>query len=123
MWSKKACTICLCVSTGLVVLISVVCAFAVVGSPSPINVTGGEAHIKEMSEVKNSLFEMNDSVNFAGTGIGSVLLMIVLIIMDRATHYVFMKRPNRILKRDRNSQRDERIVRLEIILKERGYLA
>ena len=121
MWSKKACTIFLCASTEL--LVSVVCVFAVVGSPPPINVTGGEAHIKEMSEVKNSLFEMNNIVNFVGTGIGSVLLMVVLIIIRRATHHVFVKRPNRILKHDRNSQTDERIVRLENILKERGYLA
>ena len=130
MLSKKTCGPCLCVSMGLAVLVAIVCVFAVMGSPSLISVTGGEAQIREMKSVKNSLFAMNNRVNFAGGGIGSVLIVIMIIIMARAAHHTFVKRPRRIVKRERNSQTIEckvvntlptADVRLENVLQSRGY--
>ena len=73
--------------------------------------------------MKNSLFEVNNRINNSGIGIGSVLLVVVLVMMGRATHHIFVKKPNRILKLKKSSQTEERIKRLEDILKERGYLA
>ena len=92
MWSKKMCTRCLCAATGLVVMISVICIYAVVGSPVPISVTGSQAYIKEISEVKNSLFEVNNRINISGIGIGSVLLVVFLVMMGIATHHIFVKK-------------------------------
>ena len=123
MWSKKMCTRCLCAARGLVVMISVICVFAVVGSPAPISVTGSQAPIKEISEVKKSLFEVNNRINISGIGIGSVLLVVVLVMMGRATHHIFVKKPNRILKCERSKSDGRANQALEDILKERGYLA
>ena len=82
MWSRKKCTRCICAATGLVVLVIVICVFTVVGSLAPISVTGSEAHIQEINEVKNSLFEVNNRINISGIG----LLLIVLVIMGRANY-------------------------------------
>ena len=114
------CTRRLCAATGFVVMTSVICVFAVVGSPAPISVTGSQAPIKEISEVKKSLFEVNNRINISGIGIGSVLLVVVLVMMGSAPHHIFVKKPNRILKRERSNQTEERIKGLEDILKERG---
>ena len=103
MLSRKTCTRCICAATGLVVLVIVICVFAVMGSAAPISVTGSDAHIQEINEVKNSLFEVNNRINISGIGIGSVLLLIVLVIMGRASHHVFVKKPNRITKREKPS--------------------
>ena len=88
MWSRKTCTRCLYAATGLVVLVSGICVFAVVGSPAPISVTGSEAHIQEINEVKNSQFEVNNRINISDIGIGSMLLVVVLVIMGRASHHI-----------------------------------
>ena len=73
--------------------------------------------------VSNSLFEVNNRINISGIGIGSVLLVVVLVIMGRASHHIFVKKTNMIIKRERSSQTEERITLLGGLLKERGYLA
>ena len=62
-------------------------------------------------------------INISGIGIGSVLLVVVLVIMGRASHHIFVNKPNRIIKRERSSQTEERIKSLEGILRERDNLA
>ena len=123
MLSMKACTRCICAATGLVKLIIVICVVAVMGRAAPISVTGSDAHIQEINKVKNSLFEVNNRINISGLGIGSALLLIILVIMGRASHHVFVKKPNRVTKREKRNQTEERITRLEGVLKERGYLS
>ena len=103
-------------------LIIVICVSTVMGSAAPISVTGSDAHIKEINKVKNSLFEVDNRINISGIGIGSVLLLIVLVIMGRSSHHVFVKKPNRITNREKRNQTEERITHLERILKEVIFL-
>ena len=59
------------------------------------------------------MFEINNRINAAGGGIESVLIVVVLILMARAIHHVFVKKPRRIVKRETNKQTNERIIRIE----------
>ena len=62
-----------------------VCVILVLGKAAPIIVTGNTAHIKEVNEVKNSLLEVNNRINFSGIVIGSVLLLVMLTSLDTAS--------------------------------------
>ena len=67
------------------------------------------------------MFEVNNRIIISGVGIGSVLLLIILLIMGIITHHVFVKKPNRVIKRENRSQIEGRIIGLEGIMRERGY--
>ena len=51
-------------------LLIVVCVILVLGKAAPISVTGDAADIKEVNEVKNSLLEVNNRINFSCVGHG-----------------------------------------------------
>ena len=98
-------------------IIIVICVIMVMGKAAPFSVRGSAAHIKEVNEVKNLLLEVNIKINFSGIGIGSVLLLIILVIMERVTHHVVVKNPNKVAKREKRSQIKGLIEHLEGIMK------
>ena len=75
------------------------CVVLIFGKSSPISVTGNEAHVQEVNQVKTSVMEINNRVNFSGLGLGAVLLLVILVIMARALHHMVVKRPGKALKR------------------------
>ena len=79
--------------------------------------------MKEVNQVKTSLMEINNRVNFSGLGLGSVLLLVILVIISRALHHFRVKRPGKVLKRARKIEFEARIHKLEEILKARGYFS
>ena len=114
---------CICDAIGMIMLLIVVCVILVLGNAAPISVTGDAAHIKEVNQVKNSLMEVNNRINFSGVGLGSVLLLVILVILARATHHFVVKKPGKIVKRERRNQFEARMECVEGALKERGYLS
>ena len=79
--------------------------------------------MKEVNQVKNSLMEINNRVNFSGLGLGSVLSLVILVIISRAIHHFMVKRPGKVLKCVRRNEFEARIDKLEAILKAMEYFS
>ena len=88
----------LCCAIVAVTLVVIVCVVLIFGKSSPLSVTGNEAHVQEVNQVKTSLMEINNRVNFSCLGLGAVLLLIILIIMARALHHMVVKQPEKVVK-------------------------
>ena len=112
----------LCCSIIGVTLIIILSVLMVVGQSSPISVEGSDAHIQEIRQVQNSLIAIDNRVNFSGIGLGSVLVLIVLVIIARFSHHMAIKRPGKVVKRAAKAQLEARLVSLEDIMKAKGYL-
>ena len=106
-----------------VAIVAVMCVVLIFGKSSPISVTCNPAHVQEVNQVKTSLIEINNRVNFSGLCLGAVLLLVILIIMARALHYMVVKRPGKVLKRAKKIEFEERMDKLEEILIARGFLS
>ena len=115
----KAALCCSIVGVTLVIILSVL---MVIGQQTPISVHGSNAHLQEIRQVQSSLIAMDNRVNFSGIGLGSVLLLIILVIIARAGHHMAIKRPGKAVKRAIKAQVEARLVSLEDIMKARGFL-
>ena len=115
-WSNKMKAIgCSIVAVTIIIILSVV---MVIGKTSSVSVQGPGAHVQEISEVKSALVEINNRVNFSG----SVLILVVLIIVARATHHMAIKKTSKVLKRASKAEFELRVVKMKEILKSKGYL-
>ena len=56
-------------------------------------------------------------------GLGSVLLLVILVIVSRATHHFMVKRPGKIMKCEKRNQFEARMEKVEATLKAREYLS
>ena len=65
---------------------------------------------------------MDNRVNFSGIGIGSVLVLIILVLSARAGHHFAVKKPGKARKRIIKAQIETRLVNLEELMKARGFL-
>ena len=64
--------------------------------------------------VTNSIFD--SQINAAGGSIGPVLALVVLFLIARAAHHMFVKRPRSVIKRDYSKHTDKHIVGTESAL-------
>ena len=120
-WSKGLKALCCAiVAVTLIIVLSVV---MVIGKGSSVSVQGSDAHIQEISQVKSLLLEINNRVSFSGVGLGAVLLLVVLIILARAAHHRMVKRPGKVIKRATKADFESRVVKMEEVLKAKGYLS
>ena len=99
------------------------CVVLIFGKSSPISVTGNEAHVQEVNQVKTSVMEINNRVNFSGLGLGAVLLLVILVIMARALHHMVVIRPGKAVKRAKKIDFEARMDKLEETLKARGHFS
>ena len=88
----------------------------------PIQINGSNAHVRQISEVRNSLIELDNRVNVSGVSLGVIVLLIVLLILARVTHHVGVKRPGKARKKVMNACKEERLLKVENILKAKGYM-
>ena len=112
----------LCCSIIGVTLIIMLSVLMVVGKSSPISVQGSDAHIQEIRQVQSSLIAIDNRVNFSGIGLGSVLILIVLVIVARASHHMAIKRPGKIVKRAARAEFEAKFVKVEDSMRAKGYL-
>ena len=113
----------LCCAIVAVTLLAILCVVLIFGKSSPISVTGDEAHVQEVNQVKTPLIEINNRVNFSSLGLGAVLLLVFFIIMARALHHMVVKRHGKVVKREKKIDFENRVEKLEEFLKARGYLS
>ena len=111
-----------CSVIGLCIIAISVLSVVVATHQAPIEINGKNAHVKQISEVRNSLIQLDNRVNISGISLGCIVLLIVLLIMARAGHHVSVKRPGKARKRVMNAEKENRLVRIESLLKARGYM-
>ena len=119
-WKTKG-SICCAVISLCIIAISVL-SVVVATHQAPIQINGKNAHVKQISEVRNSLIQLDNRVNISGVSLGCIVLLIVLLILARVCHHVSVKRPGKARKRLVNADKEERLVRVETLLKARGYM-
>ena len=51
-----------------------------------------------------------------------MLILIVLVILARATHHMVIKKPGKIVKRAAKAEFEARFVKMEDIMRAKGYL-
>ena len=112
----------ICAAITLCLIIISVLSVIVSKHQPPIQVTGDGAHVKQISEVRNSLISLDNRVNVSGISLGVIVVMIVIIILARVTHHIGVKRPSKERKRVLNECKEARLVKVEDILKARGYM-
>ena len=112
MLIRNICIGCVCFSVFVALMVAGICVTTTMGwGVGPITVTGpGNTHIQEIKNVRNSIFDINSRINAANGDLGSILALVVLILMARAAHHIFIKRPIGLIKRENRRQTDDRIV-------------
>ena len=111
-----------CAIIGLCIIAISVLSVVVATHQAPIEINGKNAHVKQISEVRNSLIQLDNRVNISGVSLGCIVLRIVLLIMARVCHHVSVKWPNKARKRVVNAEKEDRLLRVEALLKARGYM-
>ena len=121
--SAKAKTAICCSLIGVCVVIISVLSIVVARHQYPIEINGANTHVKQISDVRNSLIQLDNRVNISGVSLGCIVLLIILLLSARAGHHVIVKRPSKARKREINAQREDRLVKIEGLLKAKGYMA
>ena len=119
-WKTKG-SICCTAITLRLIIISVL-SVIVAKHQAPIQVNGSNAYVRQISEVRNSLIQLDNRVNVSGVSLGVIVLLIVLLILARVTHHVGVKRPGKARKKVLNECKEERLLKVENILKAKGYM-
>ena len=78
--------------------------------------------MKQITEVRNSLIALDNRVNVSGISLGVIVVLIILLILARVTHHVGVKRPGKARKKILNEYKEERLLKVENILKAKGYM-
>ena len=112
-----------CSVIGLCIIAISVLSIIVAKHQAPIEINGANAHVKQISDVRNSLIQLDNRVNISGLSLGCIVILIILLIMARAGHHVIVKRPSKARKREMNAEKEDRLARIEALLKARGYMA
>ena len=114
-------SICCTVITLCLIIISVL-SVIVAKHQAPIQINGKNAHVRQISEVRNSLIQLDNRVNISGVSLGVIVLLIVLLILARVCHHMGVKRPGKARKKLMNESKEERLVNIENLLKAKGYM-
>ena len=120
--SAKAKAALCCAVIGVFIVVITVLSIVVARHQDPITITGANAHVKQISDVRNSLIQLDNRVNISGLSLGCIVILIMLLLSARAGHHVLVKRPSKALKRVVNAQREDRIIKIEGLLKAKGYM-
>ena len=112
----------ICAAITLCLIIISVLSVIVAKHQSPIQITGDGAHVKQISEVRNSLISLDNRVNVSGISLGVIVLLVIIIIFARVTHHIGVKRPGKARKRVLNDYKEARLVKVENVLKAKGYM-
>ena len=111
-----------CALIGAIIVIISVISVMVARHQAPIEIKGAYAHIQQITEVRNSLIELDNRTNFSGIGLGCVLVLIILLMSARASHHCIVKKPSKARKREVSAQREARLIKIEGLLKAKGYM-
>ena len=103
-------------------MIITVLSIVVARHQDPITINGANAHVKQISDVRNSLIQLDNRVNISGVSLGCIVILIMLLLSARAGHHVLVKRPSKALKRVVHAQREDRLIKIEGLLKAKGYM-
>ena len=120
--SAKAKAALCCTLIGVCIVIITVLSIVVARHQDPITINGANAHVKQISDVRNSLIQLDNRVNISGVSLGCIVILIILLLSARAGHHVLVKRPSKALKRVVHAQREDRLIKIEGLLKAKGYM-
>ena len=112
----------ICCSVLAAIIVTILSVVIVAGHQAPIAIKGANAHVQQITEVRNSLIEMDSRINFSGVGLGCVLLLIIVLMSARAGHHCIVKKPGKVQKRVVKAQTEARIIKIEGLLTAKGYM-
>ena len=120
--SAKVKTAICCALIGAFIVIISVLSVVVARHQAPIEIKGANAHVQQITEVRNSLIQLDNRINISGVGLGCVLVLIILLMSARASHHCIVKKPSKARKREISAQRKDRLLKIEGLLKAKGYM-